>query len=116
MAAKILLVDDSKVARMAARRLIQAALPDATILDTGTLDEVFPLVAEHGFDLVLLDYNMPIEDGLSLGGRLKDAFPQQRLALLTANIQDAVIQRAHGLGLLFLSKPLKPEALLAALA
>ncbi|HEV2676054.1 MAG TPA: response regulator [Aliidongia sp.] len=111
MPVNILLLDDSKVARMAARRIIAEALPDAIVTDTGEIPRVFELVAETAFDLVLIDYNMPEENGLSLAERLRVAHPQLRMALLTANIQDSVVQRAHALGMIFLPKPLRPDAI-----
>jgi len=111
MPANILLLDDSKVARMAARRIIAEALPDAVVVDTGEIARVFDLVAETAFDLVLIDYNMPEENGLSLAERLGQAHPELRMALLTANIQETVMQRAQALGLTFLPKPLRPDAI-----
>jgi len=111
MPVNILLLDDSKVARMAARRIIAEALPDAIVVDTGEIPRVFELVAETAFDLVLIDYNMPEEDGLSLAARLGAAYPALRMALLTANIQESVVQRARALGMGFLPKPLRPDAI-----
>ncbi len=103
MPVNILLLDDSKVARMAARRIIAEALPDAIVVDTGEIPRVFELVA--------IDYNMPEEDGLSLAARLGAAYPALRMALLTANIQESVVQRARALGMGFLPKPLRPDAI-----
>ncbi|GGF15805.1 hypothetical protein GCM10011611_21970 [Aliidongia dinghuensis] len=115
MPTNILLLDDSKVARMATRRIIAEALPDAVVVDTGDLAEVFDLVAGTPFDLVLIDYNMPGENGLSLAERLSARHPGLRMALLTANIQESVIQRARSMGLAFLPKPLRPDAVRDAL-
>jgi len=115
MPIQILLLDDSKVARMQARRVIAEALPEAVVVDTDNFDRVFELANEIAFDLVLIDYNMPNENGLSLAERLKAAHPGLRMALLTANIQDALVQRARAMGLEFLPKPLRPDAIRAAL-
>jgi two-component system, chemotaxis family, chemotaxis protein CheY len=111
MPLNILLLDDSKVARMAARRVIAEALPDAIVTDTGEIPKVFELIAETAFDLLLIDYNMPEENGLSLAERLGVAHPGLRMALLTANIQETVMQRAQALGIGFLPKPLRPDAI-----
>ena len=113
MPINILLLDDSKVARMQARRVIQEALPDAVVSDTDDPARVVELVGQTGFDLVLIDYNMPNENGLSLAERLRAAHPHLHMALLTANIQESIIQRAHALGLDFLPKPLRPDAIRA---
>jgi DNA-binding NarL/FixJ family response regulator len=115
MPVNILLLDDSKVARMATRRILAEAVPDAVVVDTDDTARVFELVAETPFDLVLIDYNMPGENGLSLAERLGAAYPALRMALLTANIQETVIQRARALGLAFLPKPLRADAVRDAL-
>jgi DNA-binding NarL/FixJ family response regulator len=114
MPINILLLDDSKVARMQARRVIAEALPDAVVVDTDDQVRVFELAAATHFDLVLIDYNMPNENGLSLAERLKAAQPGLRMALLTANIQESIVQRAHSLGLEFMPKPLRPDTIRAA--
>ena len=113
MSIKILLLDDSKVARMQARRVIGEALPDAVVTDTDDFERFFALAGETAFDLVLIDYNMPNENGLTLAERLKAAQPGLRMALLTANIQDSVVQRARAMGMDFLAKPLRPDAIRA---
>jgi DNA-binding NarL/FixJ family response regulator len=112
----ILLLDDSKVARMQARRVIADALPDVLVTDTDDFTRFFELVDGIAFDLVLIDHNMPDENGLSVAARLQGRHPELRMALLTANIQEAVVQRAQAMGLQFLSKPLRPDAIRAALA
>ncbi|MEI9986686.1 MAG: response regulator [Aliidongia sp.] len=75
MPINILLLDDSKVARMQARRVIAEAVPDATLTDTDNFDHFFELARQTAFDLVLIDYNMPNENGLSLAERLKTERP-----------------------------------------
>ena len=115
MPINILLLDDSKVARMQARRVIAEAAPDAVVTDTDNFERFFELAAGTAFDLVLIDYNMPEENGLSLAERLGAAHPNLRMALLTANIQESVIQRARALGMIFLPKPLRPDAVRDAL-
>ncbi len=111
MPINILLLDDSKVARMQARRVIAEAAPDAVVVDTDNFERFFELAAGTAFDLVLIDYNMPNENGLALAERLKATQPTLRMALLTANIQESIVQRAQAMGLIFLPKPLRPDAI-----
>jgi DNA-binding NarL/FixJ family response regulator len=111
MPINILLLDDSKVARMQARRIIAEAVPGAVVTDTDNFERFFELAGSTTFDLVLIDYNMPNENGLSLAERLKASQPGLRMALLTANIQDSIMQRAQAMGVAFLPKPLRPDAI-----
>jgi DNA-binding response OmpR family regulator len=68
-----------------------------------------------GFDLMLVDLNLPGEDGLSLVGRLKRAQPGLRVILITARsaLRDRV--RGYDAGAdLYLPKPVDESELLAA--
>ena len=47
---------------------------------------------------------------------LKQKFPQARLSLLTANIQDSIQQQARRLNIHFIPKPVTEENILAFLS
>lgn len=111
MTTNILLLDDSRVARLAVRRIITADFPDIALTDTSDIVEFETLLDRERFDLVLVDYNMPHENGLTVSSRLLEKHPGIRVALLTANIQSAIQQKAAALGIGFLAKPLRPDAL-----
>ena len=53
MPVNILLLDDSKVARMATRRIIAEAVPDAIVTDTGEIPRVFELPAQKAAVVVV---------------------------------------------------------------
>lgn len=101
----ILIVDDSRVARLSLRRMVSAIAPDAEFLEAGSVDEALSVVAGAAIDLAVIDYNMPEKTGLELAEDLRTSAPSARLALCTANIQDAVIERARNLGMTFIPKP-----------
>lgn len=104
----VLLVDDSRVARLSLRRSIGALLPEATIVEAGSADEAVAVAAQTPPDTALIDFNMPGRNGLELAEELRTAYPSLRMALVTANIQDAVAERARALGMTFIPKP--PDA------
>ncbi|MFA7428831.1 MAG: response regulator [Rhodospirillaceae bacterium] len=106
--ATILLVDDSRVARMSLRRSITALMPDATIVEAGSADEAVVVAAQNSVAAALIDFNMPGRTGLELAEELHATYPALRMALVTANIQDAVAERARALGMTFIPKP--PDA------
>jgi len=58
-----------------------------------------------------LDFNMPDRDGLHLAADLKAVQPDIVLAIISANHQKEIIERAHAVGASFLAKPLTEQAL-----
>jgi len=67
------------------------------------------------FDLILLDLNLPGEDGLSLAGRLKSAQPGLRVIMMTTRTTLGDRVRGYDVGAdLYLPKPVAEDELLAA--
>ena len=110
---KLLIVDDSKLARMSAAKALNALYPDWTRLEAANADEAISLARETAFDVALLDFNMPGRDGLQLAADLLAIRPATPLAVVSANHQEEIVERARGIGAVFLSKPLNEQALSA---
>lgn len=114
MSAKtVLLVDDSRVARMMTRKIIETAHPDWKVVEAGDGTQAIGLFGEAKPDYVVLDVNMPGIDGLETARRLKEIDPGAVITLLTANIQEPVRQQAESIGVGFLNKPVREDQLLA---
>jgi len=111
MPVKVLIVDDSKLARIVAGRALAALQPDWERVEAAEAEEALALVGAGGIDAVLLDYNMPGKDGLALAAELRAGHPSMPIAVITANVQDEVIARARAIGATFVSKPLTEEGL-----
>ncbi|CAA7616571.1 response regulator [Magnetospirillum sp. UT-4] len=109
----VLVVDDSLVARMLTRHLIETARPGWTVVEATCGEDALALVAGAAPDCILLDVNMPGIGGLEAARRLREVAPLVPVALLTANIQDAIRQRAGELGVGFMSKPAAQAELVA---
>src|ERR1700750_3369368 len=107
---KLLIVDDSKLARMSAAKALNTLYPDWTRLEAANADEALSLARETAFDVALLDFNMPGRDGLQLACDLLALNPSTRLAVVSANHQEEIVERARGIGATFLSKPLNEQA------
>lgn len=107
----ILIVDDSKLARIVAAKTIAALQPDWTRVEAANAAEARTLVAAGGVDVVLIDYNMPGTDGLELAGELRASTPDMPIALITANVQDEVVARARAVGAGFVNKPVTADTL-----
>ena len=89
---------------------IKAIRPDYQCREAGNADEALQLVPNLGErPVIILDYNMPGRNGIELAHELVPAVPPGRIALCTANIQDAVKAKADDLGLGYMRKPLNPK-------
>jgi CheY-like chemotaxis protein len=113
MANRILIVDDSKLARMSVARALGALRPEWERLEATNSDEALALIQHQKVDVVLLDFNMPGRDGLSLAAELRDIRPGLPVALISANLQHEVVARAGEVGATFLGKPVTEQALAA---
>jgi CheY-like chemotaxis protein len=111
MATAILIVDDSKLARLVAGKTIKALQPEWERLEASNAEEALAIVAARQVDVALLDFNMPGMDGLELAAALRALRPTMPLALITANVQDEVIARARAVNAAFVGKPLTEEGL-----
>lgn len=111
MAYKVLIVDDSKLARMSVAKALAGLHPDWTRVEATNADEAVVLVKQSPADIALLDFNMPGRDGLSLAAELRELVPTMPLALISANVQQEIVSRAGAIGAQFLPKPLTEQAL-----
>jgi DNA-binding NarL/FixJ family response regulator len=111
MTHKLLIVDDSKLARMAVAKALKALHPDWIRVEAANAEEALELSMNGGFDIALLDFNMPGRDVLDLATDLKKAHPSLPVAIISANHQDEIVARAKAVGASFLPKPLTEQAL-----
>jgi CheY-like chemotaxis protein len=114
MSYKVLVVDDSKLARMVMASAFRRIRPEWTLVETTNADEA--LAAVSTVDVALIDFNMPGIDGLELVARIRKIHPGMPVAVVSANIQDEIIGRARELNAGFIPKPLTDEALAAFLS
>ena len=73
MGYRVLVVDDSKLARMAVAKALTTLHPDWTRIEAANADEALALASKDAFDLAILDFNMPGRDGLHLAAELLQA-------------------------------------------
>jgi CheY-like chemotaxis protein len=105
-ALNVLVVDDSKVSRIMSTGLLRKLQPGVVIHEAANADEALALLDKAPVHWMLLDHNMPGTTGLDLAQGLRQSHPFLRIALLTANIQDATQQRAAEVGIHFFRKPI----------
>jgi len=110
--AEVLIVDDSRAARMMLHHWLKAAEPDLQVSEAANSREADAVAAGLSENaIIIVDYNMPGENGIALAQRLVERFSAERIFLVTANIQEAVRKKAEGLGLGYIPKPLNPSKL-----
>jgi len=113
MAKTVLIVDDSRVARMILKKLISESASDWTIEEVGGAAEALTYFEEKTADAAILDFHMPGIDGLELAGILRSSNSDLPMIMLTANIQKEIEERAAELGVGFLTKPVDKDKLVA---
>lgn len=111
MTVKVLVVDDSKLARIVAGKAIAALQPDWVRVEAGSAAEALTIVGAEHIDLAILDFNMPDKDGLELAADLRAAHPDMPIAVITANVQDEIVARVRALNATFVPKPVTQDAL-----
>ncbi len=90
---RILIADDHLLFRDGVRKLLSAVADFNVVAEAGHGDEVLEMTARHQPEVVLLDLNMPGQDGLVTLQRLRSAHPEVRVILLTSSEEkDEVLQ------------------------
>jgi CheY-like chemotaxis protein len=113
---KVLIVDDSKLARMVMASAFRRIRPDWDVREATNADEALSAISSGMVEIALIDFNMPGTDGLELIARIRQGHPTMPLAIVSANVQDEIIARARELNATFVAKPLTDEALEAFLS
>jgi len=111
MAITVLIVDDSKLARIVAGKALAELQPDWQKLEAGSAAQALEVIGAQSVDVALIDFNMAEKDGLQLAEELRAAWPDLPIAIITANIQDEVIARARAVGATFVPKPVTADGL-----
>lgn len=114
----ILLVDDHTLFREGLAMALAQQAPRLHLTAVSSLEEAHAALrrTRGGFDLVLLDYRLPGQDGLQGAVALRRAFPQTACALMSGADDPALPERARTAGLAgFFHKSLDVARLLAGL-
>ncbi|WP_029010429.1 response regulator transcription factor [Azospirillum halopraeferens] len=106
---RILLVDDSKLARMAMRAVVNDIMVDAEMLEAADAETALDMLEHDRFDVVFMDYNMPGVDGLSAATIIRERHPGASIALVTAMAQDSIVEEAGRLSISFITKPVRRQ-------
>ena len=107
----VLIVDDSKLARMSVAKVLGTLHPDWKRIEAANATEALQQAQELSPEIALVDFNMPGKDGVTLAAEIRSLHPAIRVAVVSANRQVEVIKRAEAAGASFLPKPVTESAL-----
>ena len=113
MPSRILIVDDSSVMH-AYHRQVLSALPDCRLsFAKHGKDALAKIEAEGGPDVIVLDINMPVMDGLEFLRRLRVlSIPRPSVIIVTTEGKDDDLRRGLEAGADgYVRKPFKPKEL-----
>jgi CheY-like chemotaxis protein len=115
---QILLADDNAVNQQLALALLGKMGYRADVVTNGA--EVLEALARRSYDVVLMDVEMPVMDGLEASRRINQEWPagqRPRIIAMTANAMQGDRETCLAAGMDdYLSKPIRTEELAAALA
>ncbi|MGE5607774.1 MAG: response regulator [Bacillota bacterium] len=111
---KVLLVDDSRTMRNIQKKVL-GALGPVEFSEAGDGVEALSVIAATptGFDLVLVDWNMPNMDGHTLVQKIREKDKKTPLIMVTTEAEKTRVIDAIKAGVNnYVVKPFTPEALL----
>ncbi|MEO6856347.1 MAG: response regulator [Rhodoferax sp.] len=115
--AHILLVEDNDLNQQVASELLQDAGFTVDIADNGLI--AVAMVGQTTYDLVLMDMQMPVMDGITATQEIRETglYPELPIVAMTANAMQADRDRCLAAGMnSFVAKPIEPDDLWRALA
>ena len=113
---RVLLAEDNEINQEVVLGMLEAAGLNVTIAWNG--QEAVALASEQDFDIVLMDLQMPVMDGLTATEHLRKNRPDRcpPIIALTANVMDEDKTRCIAAGMVdFVAKPIDADVLWASL-
>lgn len=112
----ILVVDDSRTARMMIRSIILHLHPNWIVLEAGSGAEALEVVERDTPNCITMDVNMPGMDGIEAARMILGKYPGTRIVLFTANLQESTRQEAQAMEMNFVAKPVTEQSVIQALS
>jgi two-component system nitrate/nitrite response regulator NarL len=113
---RVLIADDHPLVRFAVRRCLEWEESVEVVGEASTGREAVALAREFRPDAVLLDYQMPVLDGVAAAQAISAEFPKVAILMLTGDDDDVLEEKASQAGVHRLIRKDEPaEALLRTL-
>lgn len=86
---RVLLVDDSKLFRMSLKTTLNEAGDSLELLDEAEDgQQAVELAGEYQPDIILMDVGMPIMDGIVATQKIREAYPEVKVIMLTSHEEE----------------------------
>ena len=95
---KIMVDDDSRIIREGMKKIFSLSEDIEVVCEAGNGYEVLEQLASHIIDIVLLDIEMPIMDGVKTAKLIREQYPQTKIIILTTYKEDEYIFSTIRLG------------------
>lgn len=110
----LLLVEDNAINQQVALRWLSGAGHEVLVAEDG--QQALEMLREHTVDLVLMDMQMPVMDGIEATRRIRAGEAGQHRAVpivaMTANVMPADVEACYQAGMnAYISKPIRKEML-----
>lgn len=113
-AASLILVEDNERLREELENYLTDEGFDVRGVDSG--EALNQALLERRADVLILDLNMAVEDGISIAKRMRISSPEVGIVMLTARVQSIEKQNGYQSGAdVYMTKPARPAELVAAL-
>lgn len=110
---KILVIDDEAIVRTSCQRTLAPEGYDVRLATNGR--EGIAFMEKEKFSLVLLDLKMPDMDGIEVLNKIKTAWPDTKVVMVTGySTVDTAVQALRLGAYNFIEKPFTPDTLLSA--
>lgn len=119
--ASLLLVEDNEFNRMVAEDTLRELIPGITLDIALNGEEAVNKVRDNKYDVVLMDIQMPVMDGVTATKTIRNALPSPardtKIIAMTANVLQEDVQQYFAIGMnAYVSKPFNTDELLLKMA
>ena len=97
---RVVIADDHDMVRRGLRGLIESKLRYRVVGEASDGREALAVVGDALPDVVILDYSLPLMDGLSVARKLKETHPRIEIVMFTLFDQERVVTEAIDIGVL----------------
>ncbi len=114
---KVLLVEDNEFNRMVAEDTLKETIPGIRLQIAVNGQEAVDRLKKEMFDIVLMDIQMPVMDGVTATKMIRNTLPEParsvRIIAMTANVMQEDVQQYFEIGMnAYVSKPFQADELL----
>ena len=114
LSGRVLIVDDHPVNRELVRLILEG--PEVVSIEAEHGRQALERALREPFDLILMDVNMPVMDGLAAASAIRASCPlnaETPIVALTAQTGDEIVDKCFAAGMdAVLAKPIRPQDLM----